>query len=168
MAIYKNEAVTETIFPPCPKHRLRLMSAKLFKTESLGAHCGEKGVAAGMLDRVKAWKSQWGRVTRTQNQVGSRERFNTHLRPRWKRQSTSSPGALQHGASPAASPNFTHTCSPVEVFSPGFWCAPAEPYYSKHRFSFTTSPRLNLNRFDPNFCFLFCGLPPSSRQMQRI
>lgn len=67
MAIYKNEAVTETMFSPCPKYRPQLISATLLKTESLGAHfdCGENRIAAGMLDRVKAWKSQWGRVTHT-------------------------------------------------------------------------------------------------------
>lgn len=105
MAIYKNEAVTETMFSPRPTYRAH--TVKLVKSRSLGAHCeyGENRIETGMWDRVKAWKSQWGRVTHThthtqKNQVGSREPFNTHLRPRLKRQSTSSPGALQHGASP--------------------------------------------------------------------
>ena len=72
--------------------------------------------------------------THTQNQVESREPFNTHLRPRLKRQSTSSPGALQHRASPHAPPNFTHGCTPVEVFYSGFWCVSAEPHCSKYLF----------------------------------
>lgn len=68
---------------------------------------------------------------RRKKQVGSRELFNTHLRPRLKRQSTSSPGALQRRASPHAPPNFTHGCTPVEVFSTGFWSVSAEPRCSK-------------------------------------
>lgn len=41
MAIYKNEAVTETMFSACPKYRLQtslVMCAKLLKTASIGAH----------------------------------------------------------------------------------------------------------------------------------
>jgi len=151
-AIYNNEAVTETMFSACPEYRLQtllVMCAKLFKKNgSLGAHLdyGEHWIEGGgvVSDRVKAWKSQWGRGTHTHtNQVGSREPFNTHLRPRLKRQSTSSPGSLQHRASPHAPPNFTHRCTPVEVFYSGFWCLSAESYCSRYIFlPIGSAPRL--------------------------
>lgn len=83
-----------------------------------GCWIGLKRVAVGSMHT--RWDAQKHAHTYKKNQVGPRQPFNTHLRPRLERQSTSSPGALQLRASLHAPPNFTHGCTPVKVFHSGF------------------------------------------------
>lgn len=175
------------MFSACPKYTLRtplVMCVKLLKTASLGAQLdygenrieGEEykiGLKPGSHSGVEVHTHTH---TRIKNQVGSREPFNTHLRPRLKRQSTSSPGALQHRASPHAPPNFTHGCTPVEVFYSGFWCVSAESHCSKYLFyRLETLPdiellwSLNFLKLCSTFAIFFlCDSPHSSRQMRYI
>lgn len=82
-----------------------------------------------------------------ENQVGSREPSNTHLRPRWKRQSSRSPGAPAQSQSTRSSKLY----APVEVFDPGFWRVSSEPYYSECTLKSWKKSQTGLDRFHLNF-----------------
>lgn len=169
------------MFSARPEYRLQtplLMCVKLLKTASPGARSDYRenrveggecwiGLKPGSHSGVEARAHTHTHI----DQVGSREPFNTHLRPRLKRQSTSSPGALQRRASPHAPPNFTHGCSPVEAFTLDFDEFQPSRIVPNTFFSTDWKPppyltALKSKLFKTFFYFSLCDSPHSGRQMQ--